>query len=63
MKILMLQRYKEYKDGQRYDVDDWTGQQMIELKKAILVKDMRREDVAAKKRSVRPRKVMWDKPL
>ncbi len=56
MKILMLRHYKEYRSGKRYDVENWTGQQMIELKKAITVKDMRSEDTVAKDRSVRPRK-------
>lgn len=56
MKILMLRHYKEFRSGQRYDVDDWIGQQMIELKKAMTVKDMRDEDSVAKSRSVRPRK-------
>lgn len=63
MKILMLQKYKEYKDGERYDLEDWTAQQIIETGRAIAVKDMQREDVVAKNRSVRPRKVMWDRPL
>lgn len=56
MKIVMLRHYKEYRANERYDVDDWTGQQMIELKKAMKVKDMRAEDAEAKSRSVRPRK-------
>lgn len=63
MKILMLRNYKEYRTGERYDVDDWTGQQMVELKKAITVKDLRDEDTVAKARSVRPRKPTEDRPL
>ncbi len=56
MKILMLRHYKQYRSGQRYDVDSWIGQQMIELKKAMTVKDIATEDTVAKARSVRPRK-------
>lgn len=63
MKILMLRNYKEYRTGKRYDVDDWTGEQIVELKKAITVKDMRSEDQVAKKRNIRPRKPTEDRPL
>lgn len=63
MKILMLRSYKQFHVGKRYDVDEWTGQQMIELKKAITVKDMREEDMMAKLENRRPRKPFGDHPL
>lgn len=56
VRILCVQHYKQFRPGEKYTVEGYVAQQMIELHKAIRIKDM--AGLGEVKRGVgRPRKI------